>query len=54
MKSETISTLGLAAALAQAAAGEAADDPSAVQQELMRLEDAAMERWRQGDRWAGA
>lgn len=49
MKSETVSTLGLAPALALAAAGEAADDPSAVQQELMRLEDGAMERWRQGD-----
>jgi ketosteroid isomerase-like protein len=35
--------------LAAAVAGEAADQPSAVEQELMRLESAAMERWRRGD-----
>jgi ketosteroid isomerase-like protein len=41
--------LGLAATLAVAVAGEAGDQPSAVEQELMRLENGAMERWRRGD-----
>jgi ketosteroid isomerase-like protein len=49
MKTETIPTLTLAAGLALTAAGHAADDPASVQKELMRLEDGAMERWRQGD-----
>jgi ketosteroid isomerase-like protein len=39
--------LGLAATLALAAAGDAADDPATA--ELMRLENGAMERWRRGD-----
>jgi len=49
MKTPAMLSLGLTAALALAAAGESADDPDPVLQELMRLEDGAMERWRQGD-----
>ncbi len=44
MKTEAIPTLSSATGLAPGAAGDAS-----VLQELMRLEDAAMERWRQGD-----
>lgn len=49
MKTETIPTLTLAAGIALTAASHAADDPTSIQKELMRLEDGAMERWRQGD-----
>ncbi len=49
MKTRTMLSLGLAAVVALAIAGESADDPDPVLQELMRLEDGAMERWRQGD-----
>jgi ketosteroid isomerase-like protein len=35
--------------LAAAPAGGAADEPGAVERELMRLENGAMERWRKGD-----
>jgi ketosteroid isomerase-like protein len=40
---------GCACALVAAVACRAADEPSAVERELMKLEDGAMERWRNGD-----
>jgi ketosteroid isomerase-like protein len=40
---------GVASTLAVALGSDAADEPSAVQRELMSLENGAMERWRNGD-----
>jgi ketosteroid isomerase-like protein len=42
-------SVGLVATLAAVAAGQAVEAPGAIEQELMRLENGAMERWRQGD-----
>ena len=40
---------GFASTLAVVAASDAAEEPSAIERELMGLENGAMERWRNGD-----
>ncbi len=49
MKMSKIMSAGFASTLAVATASYAADELTPVERELMALENAAMERWRQGD-----
>ena len=49
MKMSKIVSAGFASTLTVAAASGAADELTAVERELMALENSAMERWRQGD-----